>query len=84
MMVDQVGLLLDVQKLTKERDHARQLLRDFPCPRPANSDPDDTTIGACMDLGHCGCEYGVACGYVATTMPQELMAQTGCDPKRDM
>ena len=38
----------------------RLSLRDCPCPRPANSDPDDTTIGQCMDLKHCGCCYGTA------------------------
>lgn len=52
-----------------QRDHARKCLRDFPCPRPMNGDPENLSIGGCMDLQHCGCEYGVACGYVPTTMP---------------
>jgi hypothetical protein len=39
---------------------AQRTSRELPCPRPANSDPDDTTIGQCVDLGHCGCCYGAA------------------------
>lgn len=49
-------------------EHCRTLLREFRCPRPANSDPANTTIGQCMDWKHCGCEYGAACGYVPDTL----------------
>jgi hypothetical protein len=49
--------------------HCRRLLREFRCPRPANGDPANTTIGQCMDWQHCGCEYGVACGYRAVPRP---------------
>ncbi len=41
--------------------------RDCPCPRPANSDPDDTTIGQCLDLKHCGCCYGSALATIEQT-----------------
>lgn len=46
------------ERLTRERDEARRALRELPCPRPANCDPDDTTIGQCYDKGNCGCIYG--------------------------
>jgi hypothetical protein len=35
-------------------------LRDCTCPRPMNSEPDDLTVGECVDKGQCGCQNGVA------------------------
>lgn len=33
--------------------------REPPCPRPFNTDPEGLTAGQCIELGHCGCVYGV-------------------------
>jgi len=35
-------------------------LRGMRCPRPCNTDPDDTTVAQCIALGHCGCGAALA------------------------
>lgn len=48
-------------------------LRDSLCPRPANGEPDDQTVGACFDRGKCGCQTGAALD-AATSLHAELVA----------
>lgn len=36
----------------------RDALRDSPCPRPANGQPEDQNVGDCVDKGLCGCQNG--------------------------
>lgn len=38
----------------------RDALRDSPCPRPANGQPEDQNVGDCFDKGLCGCQNGEA------------------------
>lgn len=48
----------------------RDALRDSPCPRPANDQPADQNVGACVDKGLCGCQNGQAlAGGVAQGQP---------------
>lgn len=58
-------------------EHCRRLIRELPCPRPMNCDPSDLTVGGCVDLKHCGCEYGVACGYEAPPFPAGQSPEEG-------
>lgn len=48
-------------------------LRDSLCPRPANGEPDDQTVGACFDRGKCGCQTGAALD-AATSLHAGLVA----------
>jgi hypothetical protein len=47
----------------------RSALRDHDCPRPYNDEPQDMTIGECVDKGQCGCHTPDVIRALATPAP---------------
>lgn len=45
-----------IQQQTAKIDRLRTALRQADC--PYKIDPDDGTVGSCVDNGHCGCCLG--------------------------
>lgn len=44
-------------ELCERLERMEAALKEAPCPRPYNADPDDITAGKCNEIGHCGCVY---------------------------
>jgi hypothetical protein len=58
-----------VDRLEAEIERLTAALRDTPCPRPANTAPDDLTAGQCVDRLECGCNIGAALAPATTGRP---------------
>ncbi len=56
----EVFLIEAYDRLRREKEALVEVLRDCPCPRPANAAPDGLTVEQCMARLECGCDWGDA------------------------